>query len=212
METLMLTLRVDSTLIPDVNVPITVDAVLSAIEPVLGQGKRIVTAVRINGVDEPAFREPDVLGRTLHGDDALDVDTTPAGEMAASALGDALRYLPDLTQEARSLAAAVRGADGAAASEQLAPLADNLALLAALVHTADLWARQAGLAPTDWLGDDVAESDRVVVELTLAAQDGDWVAAADVLDHDLTQALAAWQVRLAEGQVELQALQPAPVA
>jgi hypothetical protein len=62
------------------------------------------------------------------------------------------------------------------------------------------------------LGDDVAEIDRVVVELTLAAQDGDWVAAADVLDHDLTQALAAWQVRLAEGQVELQALQPAPVA
>ncbi|BCS33501.1 hypothetical protein TBR22_A27280 [Luteitalea sp. TBR-22] len=208
----MLTLRVDSTLIPGVNVPITVDAVLSAVEPVLAQGKRIVTAVRINGVDEPAFRESGVLERVLHDADALDVDTTPAGEMAASALGDALRYLPELSQEARGLATTLRGASAQEAGPQLAPLADNLALLAALVHTADLWARQAGLAPTDWLGDDVAEIDRVAAVLTGAAESADWVAVADALEHDLTTALASWQVRLAEGRAQLHALQSAPVA
>ena len=202
----MLTLRVDSTLIPGVTVPITVDAVLSAIEPVLAQGKRIVTALRINGVDEPAFREAEVLARGLERADALDVDTTPAGEMAATALGDAIRYLPELVHEARNLAASMRGSDGAAAGEQLAPLADNLALLTALVHTADLWARQAGLAATDWMGDDVAEIDRVIVDITLAAQDGDWVAVADALDKDLTQVLASWQARLTVGHAQVQAL------
>lgn len=208
----MLTLRVDSALIPSVNVPITVDAVLSAIEPVLAQGKRIVTAVRINGVDEPAFREPEVLQRGLQADDTLDVDTTPASEMAASALADAVRYLPELGQEARGLAATLRGADAPEVGRELAQLADNLALLAALVHTADLWARQAGLAGTDWLGDDVGEIDRVAADVTLAAQDGDWVAVADALEHDLTGALASWQARLVNGQAQLQALQSAPVA
>ena len=60
----MLTVRVDSSLIPGVNAPIPLDALLSAVEPVLGASGRIVTALRINGVEEPAFREADVLART----------------------------------------------------------------------------------------------------------------------------------------------------
>jgi hypothetical protein len=68
------------------------------------------------------------------------------------------------------------------------------------------------LAGTDWLGDDVGEIDRVAADVTLAAQDGDWVAVADALEHDLTGALASWQARLVNGQAQLQALQSAPVA
>lgn len=208
----MPTLRVDSALIPAVNAPITIDALLSAVEPVLGQGGRIVTALRINGVDEPAFREPDILTRSLVDVDEIDLETTPVAVLASCALEDALRYLPALGDEARGVASQLRRPDAAQHQPALAGLADNLALLAALVHTADMWARHAGLAGGDWLGDDVAAVERVAEVLETSARAGDWVSAADALEYDLTAALEAWQVRLAEGQVQVRALVPVPSA
>lgn len=208
----MATLRVDSSLIPGVNAPITVDALLSAVEPVLGQSGRIVTALRINGVDEPAFREPDVLDRSLRDADEIDLDTTPVAVMASYALDDALRYLPDLASEAREVAAHLRSPHATEHRPSIGGLADNLALLAALVHTADVWARRAGLAGGDWLGDDVAAIERVAATLETAAGAEDWVSAADALEYDLTEALEGWQARLAAGRVDMQAFLPAPTA
>ena len=206
----MPTLRVDSSLIPGVNAPITVDALLSAVEPVLGQSGRIVTALRINGVDEPAFREQDVLERSLVGVDEIDLDTTPVGLMALQALDDALRYLPVLAGEARQVASGLRGAQVAEPRMAIGELADNLALMAALVHTADLWARQVGLAGGDWLGEDVAAVERVAGSIEGAVSAEDWVTAADALEYDLSSALGAWQVRLAEGRRQVEALLAAP--
>ena len=206
----MPTLRVDSSLIPGVNAPITVDALLSAVEPVLGQSGRIVTALRINGVDEPAFREQDVLERSLVGVDEIDLDTTPVGLMALQALDDALRYLPVLAGEARQVASGLRGAQVAEPRMAIGELADNLALMAALVHTADLWARQVGLAGGDWLGEDVAAVERVAGSIEGAVSAEDWVTAADALEYDLSSALGAWQVRLAEGRGQVEALLAAP--
>ena len=100
----MPTLRVDSSLIPAMKAPITVDALLSAVEPVLGESGRRVTALRINGVDEPSFREPDILARTLIGEDDVELDSTPVSVMARDALDDALRFLPELSEEARAVA------------------------------------------------------------------------------------------------------------
>ena len=208
----MLRLRVDSSLIPGVIAPIAVDALLSAIEPVLAQSGRIVTAVRINGVVEPAFREPEILTRSLLAADEIDLDTTPVGAMASGALEDAIRFLPELSDEARGVAANLRGTHPEDRRGGIAALADNLALLTALVHTADLWARQAGLAATDWLGDDVAAVERVAASLETAAAAGDWSRAADVLEHNLTTALGAWRERLTEGRAALQALVLVPTA
>ena len=208
----MATLRVDSSLIPGVNAPITVDALLSAIEPVLGQSGRIVTALRINGVDEPAFRQPDVLGRSLIQVDEVDLDTTPVGVMASYALDDALRYLPELASQAGGVAAALRSPRASEQRAAIGGLAEHLALLAALVHTADLWARQAGLALTGWLEEDVATVERVAASIEAATAAEDWVSAADALEYDLTAALGAWQARLATGRTQVQALQPVPAA
>lgn len=206
----MPTLRVDSSLIPGVNAPITVDALLSAVEPVLGQSGRIVTALRINGVDEPAFRERDILERSLVGVDEIDLDTTPVGLMALQALDDALRFLPVLAGEARQVASGLRGAQVSEPRKAIGELADNLALMAALVHTADLWARQVGLAGADWLGEDVAAVERVAESIGSAVGAEDWVTAADALEYDLSSALEAWQARLAEGRGQVQALLAAP--
>jgi len=208
----MPTLRVDSSLIPAVNAPITIDALLFAVEPVLGQSGRIVTALRINGVDEPAFREPDILARSIVDVDEIDVDTTPVAVMATYALDDALRFLPDLVREARDVAEHLRSPHASDHRQAIGGLADNLALLAALVHTADLWARQAGLAGGDWLGDDVTAVERVAAALETASGAGDWVSAADALEYDLTAALEGWQARLAAGRVDMQAFLPVPTA
>jgi hypothetical protein len=193
-----------------VNAPITVDALLSAVEPVLGQSGRIVTALRINGVDEPAFREPDILERSLVGVDEIDLDTTPIGVMALQALDDALRFLPVLAGEARQVASGLRGAQVSEPRKAIGELADNLALMAALVHTADLWARHVGLADADWLGEDVAAIERVAGSIESAVGAEDWVTAADALEYDLSSALEAWQARLAEGRGQVQALVTAP--
>lgn len=208
----MATLRVDSALIPGVNAPITLDALLSAVEPVLGQTGRIVTALRINGVDQPAFRQPDILDRSLNEIDEIDLDTTPVAVMASYALDDALRYLPELSGEAVAVATALRSPRAGEQRAAIGGLADNLALLAALVHTADLWARQAGLAATGWLEDDVATVERVAASLETATAAQDWVSAADALEYDLTAALGAWQARLAVGRTQVQALLPVPTA
>ena len=208
----MLTVRVDSSLIPDVNAPIPFDALLSAVEPVLGHTGRIVTAVRINGVEEPAFREADVLARILSDDDAIEVDTTAVGTMAAAALEQALHFLPTLSAGARELSGELRGAQAEISRPALGTLAENLALLMALVHTADLWARQAGLAATDWLGEDVAAVERVASLLVDTSAGGDWVGAADALEYDLPEALDAGHVRLTAGRAAVLAVEAAPVA
>jgi hypothetical protein len=80
------------------------------------------------------------------------------------------------------------------------------------VHTADLWARQAGLAASNWLGDDVAAVERVAGSLETAAAEADWGRAADALEFDLTAALGAWRERLAEGRLHVQALMPVATA
>lgn len=208
----MPTIRVDSSVVPAVSAPITLDALLCAVEPVLGQSGRIVTALRINGVDHPAFREPDVLSRSLVDVDEIDVDTTPVAVMATNALDDALRFLPDLASEAREVAADLRGPVATDHRRSIVGLAENLALLAALVHTADLWARQAGLAGGDWLGDDVAAVERAAAALVTAAGADAWPAVADTLEDDLTVALEGWRARLAVGRVDMEALLPPPTA
>lgn len=193
----MPTLHVDSSLIPGVHAPITVDALLSAIEPVLGGEGRIVTAVRINGVGEPAFRDAAVLTRTLGEEDTLDIETTSAGDLARQALDEAAGAIPLLTGDITALAQALRLPTAPEHRAAIGGLAENLALLTTLVQTADVWARQAGVATTDWLGEDVAAVDEAAQALGEATLSEDWVSAADVLEYDLNTALDAWRQRLA---------------
>lgn len=132
--------------------------------------------------------------------------------MASQALEDAVRYLPELAGEACAVADGLRGARAAEHRAALGGLAENLALLTTLVQAADVWARQAGLGPTDWLDDDVAAVHRVAEALEATAGAEDWVAVADALEYDLTAALGAWQARLSAGRVRIAPLAHAPEA
>lgn len=195
----MLTVRVDSVLIPDVFGPISFDAVLSAIEPVLAGEGRIVTGVRINGVEEPAFRDAITRTRTLADGDQMDLVTATAAALSAGALADAVHFLPDLTGTARAMARHLRDDDITEIHAGLGSLAEGLAMLTALILRADDWARESGLARTGWLGEDVSAVETAVERLGEAAATGAWHAVADVLDRDLAEALDAWRTRLAAG-------------
>jgi hypothetical protein len=212
LEISMLTLRVDCSLVPGVIAPITVDALLSAIEPVLGQSRRMVTALRINGVDEPAFRDAPVLARALTDDDQVDVETSAVATLAVEALEDALRYLPSLIDASRAAGADLREGRLDHGRPAIAGLAENLALLTALAHAAGLWAREAGLASTGWLGDGVDGVEQVVGLLQDAARRHDWTAAAAALEQDLPRALCAWHDRLAAGQAAVRELALEPTS
>jgi len=195
----MLTVRVDSVLIPDVFGPIPFDAVLSALEPVLAGEGRIVTGVRINGVEEPAFREADTRARTLADGDEMEMVTATAAALSAGALADAVHFLPEVIGAARTMAWQLRDDDISDVHAGLGSLAESLAMLTALIQCADNRARDGGLARTGWLGEDVSAVETAIEQLGAAAAAGAWQAVADVLELDLAEALEAWRTRLAAG-------------
>lgn len=192
----MLQVRVDGEPCAGVVTAGSFDDVLEMVEPALARRSRIVTAIRVNGVEEPAFREPLVRGRTLRAGDHVEVETASAEELATSALGDAVRLMPALCAATAQLSEQLRTSLALDAARELGPLAEGLTLLVTLVQAADAWADAAALARSDWLGSDVSAVARSIDALDEPQRAHDWVAVADVLAYDLAPALDAWRVHL----------------
>lgn len=171
---------------------------LGAVEPRLATESRIVTAVRVNGVEEPAFRDPTVLERTLHEEDAVDMDSSTAGELAVSALTDAIGLMPSLCEAAGQLAPHLRTSTAPAAASDLGPLAEGLTLLVALVQAADGWASAGAIEHAPWLGEDLVTIAGVIDALEAAQRAEDWIAVADGLEFELVPAVQAWRAVLTD--------------
>lgn len=153
-----------------------------------GQGV-VVTEVTFDGVAQPSFREPEMAARPV---DALriEVDTARQGDLVLSAVGDALRAIDPLRESALTIANDYRGFDIEAGNRGVAAFARNLA---SLVELTGAIAAVSGLE-TGSLTDVSEQVDRLV-----AARDaGDWVTAADVLEHDVTGVLDQWRSALAD--------------
>jgi hypothetical protein len=174
----------------------TFGEVLDVVEPAVAGRSRIVTAFRVNGVDEPAFREPGVRGRTLQEGDRLDLATTTAAQLATDALADTVRLTPSLCAAATQTADQLRTTAAPAAAQELGPLAEGLTLLVTLVQAAEAWADAAAMDRDSWLGADVLAVARCIEALEEAQRAEDWVSTADVLTYDLVPALEGWRARL----------------
>lgn len=198
----MLQIRVDGETFAGILGAETCGDVLVGVEPALTARLRIVTAIRINGVDEPAFREPASRARRLTGSDCVDLDTSSTRALAVDALADVVRLLPSLCAGATQLAGQLRTTD-AQAPGALGQLAEGLTLLVTLVQAAETWADAAAIVKQPWLGNDVAAVAACIDALEQAQRDADWVSAADVLAYDLAPALDTWCTRLDQ---DLQAL------
>lgn len=208
----MLTLHVDSSLMAGVDAPITVDTLLSLVEPTLALERRRVTTLRINGVEEPAFREAEVLSRELQATDRVAIESAPAAALAQAALTDAAHWLTEVSRAAEAVSLACLAGAEDDARGGIGAFAENLALLALLVQMADGCAREAGVESSPWFGPEIAELDQQVALLQRHAAERDWGAAADALSGPVPQALGAWRTRVLAGLEELQTTFASPVA
>jgi hypothetical protein len=172
--------------------PLTWGSVLGVIDEQLGQSGRIVTDVRFDGIDEPAFREPETIARPLQALATLEIFSgTPAGLMDRC-LDEAIAAIPPLCEGAARVGEHFRGHDLTPANEGLAQLADGLTSLMGIVGAAGL-AFHVDLCDVP-CGDQVAAT--VVNELTAyldglvsAQESGDWITVADVLQFDVEPSL-----------------------
>jgi hypothetical protein len=190
-------IRVDGEVFESPNPPKTFDDVLLQVEPTVLARARVVTAVRFNGVDEPAFRDPEVRTRALTGGTTIALDTGTPLDIARAALGDAGRLIPSMTGAAAQLALQLRTAEAPRLAAELGPLAEGLTLLVALVQTAEDWARAAGVPHAPWLGAEMYGISEAIDAIQAAQGAADWLSVADTLHYDLCPALEAWREHLA---------------
>jgi hypothetical protein len=167
-------------------------ALLHEIDEQLAGSGRIVTDVRFDGLDEPAFREPGTLDRLLAEVVVLEVISgTPAGLMDRC-LEEALAAIPPLCAAALAVGEGYREHHLAPANMGLVELADGLSSLVGIVGAAGL-AFQVDLRHLR-CGDQVAatlvaELGSYLESLVMAQEAGDWITVADVLQFDVEPAL-----------------------
>jgi hypothetical protein len=174
--------------------PETWGALLQALDRRLERERRVVTAVRFDGVDQPSFREPALLTAPLDTIARIDVDAEDALALLRASVDAASDSLPELVTGVRLTAAAVRnGAPDAPA--QLGSLIVALQSLMTLTAAATTTAAVS-------LGDDPAADvalaggcgriERALATLVTRQTAGDAAGIADALDQDLAPAVAGW--------------------
>ena len=172
--------------------PSTWGALLHHVDGRLLDTGRIVTDARFDGVDEPAFREPDRLGRVLDTMAVVEVDSGTPASLMDRCLTEAVSAIPPLSHAAVRVAAVFRRGELERANQGLLAIADGLASLISIVGAAGL-AYQVDLRDVR-CGDRAAAT--AVTELgghleTLveAQQAGTWPAVADVLQFEIEPSL-----------------------
>jgi hypothetical protein len=172
--------------------PATWGLLLTDLDHQLAALARIVTDVRFDGIDEPAFREPDTLQRPLDDLSAVEIwSGTPSGLMDRC-LEEALAAVAPLSLAALDVGERYRGHDLESANRGLFELADGLSSLIGIVGAAGMASR----VDLDHLqcGDDVAaavvgEVGRQLEQLVAAQEAGDWITVADLLQYDVAVSL-----------------------
>lgn len=178
--------------------PETWGDLLVQLDRALGRDRRVVTAVRFDGVDEPSFRAEAQTRRALAPVTRIDIEAIEAPSLLAEALATATESLPALAEGARQTAAAYRG--GAAdAHLQLTALVAAIHSLIALTTAAANAAKaaQGGKAAADCAValhcHGVESALTALIEQHTAA---DWGGLADTLDGALAAAVLDWRTVL----------------
>jgi hypothetical protein len=184
--------------------PLNWSELLSSLDRDLEPRGFLVTAIRVDGVDQPDFRGEDrgALGR----DAIIEVDASTPSELLEEGLLEAARSVTQLRQAATALATGYRQTDVSEANAHLATFADTLANLMALVAAAGqaMHVQLDDIRVEGMPGSAVIRHLNNTIEALLEAHSArDWVTLADVLEHDLAPLMPNL------GQV-IEALAPAP--
>jgi hypothetical protein len=152
----------------------------------------LVTAARLDGVDEPSFREPLHLARALDDLAVIEVEVSTPAALVNESLCEALDGLTSLRHYAVNVGQRFRGADMAYANRGLSELSQGLQTFVGLVEALGgalgvrLEALEFDGRPTSELLDDLG---RPLVSLADAQSAQDWITVADILEFDVEPAL-----------------------
>lgn len=173
--------------------------VLGAVDASLAGQGLIVTDVRFDGLDEPAFREPAVAARALEGLATVEVTAGTAASLMERTLQDAAVATDSLGAAAEAIGREFRTSKVAGANEALVQLAESLRAVVGIVGAVGL-AFKVDL--NEVRCDDctvsamAGELSKYMEELVTAQTSEDWVTVADVLQYDMAPALKRWRPML----------------
>lgn len=178
--------------------PETWGEMLSGLDRALGGERRVVTAVRFDGVDQPSFRDRATAGVALSSIARIDIDAEEAAALVLAAVDAAADSLPALVGGAHATAESLRLGE-ADAHAQLASLLTALQSLVALTDAAAYAARVSlgGRPLHDGVGEACRAIERALEVLVGQQQGSDAGGVADTLERDLVPAIAAWSDVLA---------------
>jgi hypothetical protein len=152
----------------------------------------LVTAARLDGVDEPSFREAAFAITPLNKVATIEFDAIEPAALVAASVNEARDGLAGLRKHTLEVARRFRGTRVANANQGLAELTQGLGTLVALIDTLGgaLGIRIEALAangrPIVALIDDLGQP---LVAVGEAQAQEDWVTVADILEFDLEPAL-----------------------
>jgi hypothetical protein len=186
------------------NVPTPLDSglqtwgdLLDGLDRQLGAARQVVTAARFDGVDQPTFREASLAEIRLESVGRIEVDVADGSALVLSTLDLARDSLPVLADSARQVGRAFRRGDFDTALHQLPPVLDAVRTLMKLTDAAATAAGTSLETVRKRLPADIDACAAVLCAIASLAthQDAeDWVATADVLEHELAPALIEWRV------------------
>ena len=169
---------------------------LSVVEAAVARRGRLVTAVRFDGVEESAFREPDVLGRTLAPDAIVEIEAVDRTELVREVVSGAVQSAEDLACNAERVAEGFRGYGIKDANAELTLLAQGLGTMVAIlralsdvtgIEPSALETRGGGSA-----GHLLAELTGFIDTLIEARSSSDWITVADIIEYDVVPHLRRW--------------------
>ena len=170
--------------------------VVASLDQQLTTSGDVVTAVRLDGVEEPAFRDPAVCAQPLASFRRIDIETGAPQVLARRCLGDAALALANLGPATRAAADGFRGDDVAQACRALDQISQGLMAVLRIVAAAGLALRRELDVVDDQgrsVGSLTSELDRIIRDLVDGQRNQDWLQVADILEYDLDPMLSGWR-------------------
>ena len=161
----------------------------------------VVTNVRLDGVEEPAFRDPGLCAQPMSTFSLVEVETGEPQVLARRCLGEAASAVVELRLATRDTADRFRLYNVSEAQEGLQHVSESLVLVLRIVAAAGLaLRRELDSADGDGRSLGTLSNDlETVVGILLEAQGNeDWIQVADILEYDLNPILSGWHSALTQ--------------
>lgn len=156
---------------------------------------QLVTDVRLDGVEWPAFRDPEIAGQPIQQAVVVEVGTSEPRQLLASTLDQAHAAATALGEAAAGIGTALRGFSVSGANRDLAEFATTLGTLVTIATavSAAMGVNLNEVGVDGRTGRHLVDDLAGYAQAVIAAQDQqDWITVADVVEYDIAPALAQW--------------------